>query len=245
MKRIQEVWRLDARGLAPVVAVIAWAVLAGTASAGLTVYETAAGRAPWASAMGSSLQTINFNEPGLDYLDPVHTQFQSTLGVTLACPLISSGIAPWVYGGYSDSPNDHTLAWDNTSTEHPLQGLWLTFNEGQRAISFNRMWWTYITHAPLHVKLSRQDGSVIGQWNSNWTNHPLGSWDTFVGITSAEPFYAVRLWYTPYQTWQHNHQYLDEISFSTVPAPGALGLLVAAGLGARRRRRGSAVPLLP
>lgn len=238
MRRVQVDKKSDVRGLGSVVAVIAFAVLAGRASAALTVYETAAGRAPWASAMGDSLQTITFNEPGLQLYQTISTQFESTLGVTFDTHLVSP-TSPWVMGNYPGLPNDHTLGWDNPPVEHPLQGLWMTFNAGQRAISFNRVWWTYIAQAPLHVTLSSQDGSVIGQWNGNWTNHPFSSFDTFIGITSDEPFYAVRLWYTPYQTWTNTRQYVDELSFSTVPAPGVMSLLVAASVGARRRKRGA------
>lgn len=210
------------------------ASIAVNAGAGLAVYDTALGRAPWAAAVNSTQQTITFNEPYLDYWDVVTNQYQAEFGVTFDCPLYYA----FIDVGYNYQPLDRNLRWTSTPVPNPANGLFLSFDTPQRALAFDRLFWTWIPATALHISLHRHDGSIIEQWDQTdlWDTQVPWS-DTFIGLTSSEAFFSARIWYTQPSTQFNPGMVIDSISFSTVPGPGPLALFAAAMASRGRRRR--------
>ncbi len=225
-----------------VLAVVGCWLAAIPCHAGLAVYEGANGRTAWANAFSASQQTITFNEPVWQSTSYVTTQYMPMYGVNFTNPY-SYSASPYRTLGYADSPADHTVIQNGTVSDGAAwQGVYMRFTEPQRAISYNRIGWTmmYLNLGTLHVSLHgfHSEGGIghpIAQWNSDWTIDQNLSWDTFVGLVSDEEFYSARVWFT--QDYPGPRLVLDDISFSTVPAPGALALLALAGRGPSRRRR--------
>ena len=131
--------------------------------------------------------------------------------------------------------------------------LRLTFATPQRAISFNNIAWTNMEPAPsggsgprtfIHTEFFFQ-GTQIGSWelNQGWFEGvPFPQLThTFLGFVNDTAFDEVRMGIFPQYGGTYHYDTLalgfHGVSFSTVPAPGALSLLGVCGVWPRRRTR--------
>ncbi len=205
-------------------------------------------RASWLAAAGGQSRSITFSEAGIWPNMIINTQYSTTHGVTFDVPIVpwQPSVTSW---GYPESPGNHLLFMTNYLPNTPSQtsGLVLDFATPQRAIGFDRIDWPYNWNppgagfVPLHIRLTNSDGSLVGQWN---LTVDLGlsintRWHNFIGITSDQAFDRAQIWFSHPDMQVPGGQgwYLDDVHYSTVPAPGALIMFAVAGLGITRKRR--------
>ncbi len=228
------------------IGVIASLFAAAMCHAGVTTFEGPEGRGQWANAFGASQQTITFNESVLQYASYITTQYVPGWGVNFANGFTNN--EPAHRGpSYEDSYPDRTiLTSGTTSSGQPWEGVFMRFTQPQRAVSYNRIGWRgmALNIATIHVTLHGYNaaggmGPLIGEWHSDWPTLQDPLWNTFVGLISNESFYGARIWYTQILPGEPTLFAIDDVSFSTVPTPGALSVLALAGAGTRRKRRRS------
>lgn len=215
------------------------------ARADITDYRMPVNEAAWFSDAGSGVTNIAFDH----YLYPVGTYYWQSHGVQF-------GLTGSIYG----SP----IEWDigyfvpagwNLHFYEPngpdMRDLRMTFATPQRALSFNNIAWTDMEPIPgsgprtfIHAEFFLQ-GIQVGSWvlNQGMLEGDPPPWmvHTFLGFTSDTAFDEVRMGILPqYGGTSHPfgmHMGFHGLSFSTVPAPGALALLGVCCIGSRRRTR--------
>jgi MYXO-CTERM domain-containing protein len=187
----------------------------------LTTYPTIGGWEAWQPAAGP-FSTVDFL--GFPQYMPITTQYEE-LGVTFA------GIQPtpeWP----PDPPPPYVLFAPDIFLRDGVgaAAIWsmeLTFSTPMRALAI---------HMPGSVTCKLFSGeTVVGVIN---TGSPPGGLGQFFGLTSTIAFDRVQLYNLPTFPWNPPPAFfVDNIYFSTVPAPGAAAVLMLAGLAGRRRRR--------
>ena len=101
-------------------------------------------------------------------------------------------------------------------------------NATLQGLSWNA--WGYVT-----LDLVNADGTLAARLVEDLSAGSFNDWDTLAANTNGQ--YYVFDFYVDYEPSVSYSSTLFDLSFTPVPAPGAIALLGLAGLAARRRRR--------
>ncbi len=217
------------------------------ANADLIDYQMPESEAAWNAAAGDSVTNLEFDH-SIDY--PGNYYWESH-GIGFGA---TGGGMNYPYVGYANGyyvPPGYRMRFTEIHGED-TSDLRLSFATPQRAISFSNIAWTNMEPIPwsgprtfIHTEFFFQ-GIQVGSWtlNQGWLEGVPPPWmtPTFLGFVSDAAFDEVRVGILPQYggTYHVDNLYLGihGISFSTVPAPGALALLGVGGMWSRRRTRG-------
>lgn len=200
--------------------------LTPAAAAGVTTFSGEYNPAPWLAAAGPGVVTASFD----GFADgTVVTDQLMDLGLVFTQP--GSVVATSEYGNYLRAPNGPN--WATQSTIPPTDGVRASFTAPMRSIGFN-----LFSQTQGNVIVTLYSGGqafwtgLVGPCYSASYEFPWG----FGGLVSDQPFDGVWI-----SAALHAPNYpgitpptalfIKDLSFSTVPAPGALVVLVSSALG--------------
>lgn len=225
--------------------VVSSSAISHTVHADVIPYLMAPTRDAWYAAAGPDVISVDFEGVPPQVLS---NQYQASHGISFSSPGSFSQQVGLVTSGPDSEETNYAMWFQQPFINPPNSGLIMSFATPQHSIGFDSIAWTGCFVPPssagaftgLNIVFS-MNNTVVGGWKQTTdlgittTNY----WETYLGFTSTVQFDKARVWWgSPIGGWADNsaQSFIGAVSFSTVPAPGALWCVIALCATKRLRR---------